>query len=344
MGNTTQPTAHATKRVLVTGGAGFIGSWLIKHLLRTHPDWSVVNLDVLDYAGNLDNLSTVDHLPNYQFVHGDIRDADLVNRLMGNMDVCLNVAAQTHVDRSIAGPEAFVSTNVMGTMTLLEAARQAGIEKFVQISTDEVYGSLGPTGLFTEETPLDPSSPYSSSKAGADLLALSYHRTYGLPVCITRCSNNYGPNQYPEKLIPFFIMQASQNQPVPVYGDGKNVRDWIYVEDHNRAIEAVLLKGEPGQVYNIGASNEWSNLDITHAVLDHLNKPRTLIKYVEDRLGHDRRYAIDSHKTQTQLGWAPQKSFKQGLAETIDWYLANPQWMQNVLKRQQAEKQKTTTV
>jgi dTDP-glucose 4,6-dehydratase len=322
-------------RVLVTGGAGFIGSWLVRYLLNTHPDWSVINLDVLDYAGNLDNLTDVDQNPRYSFVHGDIRDKALVTRLMGQVDYCINVAAQTHVDRSISGPETFVSTNVVGTMTLLEAARHANISRFVQISTDEVYGSLGESGLFTEQSPIEPSSPYSSSKAGADLLALSYYRTYGLPVCVTRCSNNYGPNQYPEKLIPYFIMQAQQDKALPVYGDGQNVRDWIYVEDHNRAIDLVLTKGQPGEVYNIGSSNEWNNLDITKALLRHLGKPESLITYVADRLGHDRRYAIDSTKIQTELGWKPLMSFDQGLSQTIQWYLDNTQWLERLQNRKQ---------
>jgi dTDP-glucose 4,6-dehydratase len=322
-------------RVLVTGGAGFIGSWLVRYLLNTHPDWSVVNLDVLDYAGNLDNLTDVDQNPRYSFVHGDIRDKALVTRLMGQVDYCINVAAQTHVDRSISGPETFVSTNVVGTMTLLEAARHANISRFVQISTDEVYGSLGESGLFTEQSPIEPSSPYSSSKAGADLLALSYYRTYGLPVCVTRCSNNYGPNQYPEKLIPYFIMQAQQDKALPVYGDGQNVRDWIYVEDHNRAIDLVLTQGQPGEVYNIGSSNEWNNLDITKALLRHLGKPESLITYVADRLGHDRRYAIDSSKIQTELGWKPLMSFDQGLSQTIQWYLDNTQWLERLQNRKQ---------
>ena len=322
-------------RVLITGGAGFIGSWLVKHLLATHPDWALINLDALDYAGNLDNLTEVANNPRYEFIHGDIRDKALVTELMNRSDICVNVAAQTHVDRSISGPETFVSTNVMGTMTLLEAARQANIQKFIQISTDEVYGSLGDTGLFTEQTPLDPSSPYSSSKAGADLLALSYYRTYGLPVCVTRCSNNYGPNQYPEKLIPFFIMRATQNQPLPVYGDGQNVRDWIYVEDHNRAIEAVITRGTAGEVYNIGSSNEWNNLAITREILKQLGKPDSLITYVEDRLGHDRRYAIDSSKTQRELGWVAQMPFDQGLASTIQWYLTNTDWLNRLKARQQ---------
>jgi dTDP-glucose 4,6-dehydratase len=315
------------RTILVTGGAGFIGSWLIRHLLHTHPDCRVINLDSLTYAGNLDNLLDVAENPRYQFVHGDINDASLVNTWMKQVDMCVNVAAQTHVDRSISGPETFVTTNVNGTMTLLEAARIHGIQKFIQVSTDEVYGSLGATGFFTETSPLEPSSPYSASKTAADLLALSYYRTYDLPVCVTRCSNNYGPNQYPEKLIPLFIIKALRNEPLPVYGDGLNVRDWIHVRDHNRAVSTVLTQGVPGEVYNIGASNEWTNLAITHEILRQLGKPADLITYVDDRLGHDRRYAIDSRKIQDTLGWQPAIGFAEGLAETIRWYQENTRWL-----------------
>jgi dTDP-glucose 4,6-dehydratase len=324
------------KTYLITGGAGFIGSWLVRFILKNRTDVRVINLDLLTYAGNLDNLADVANDPRYRFVHGDIRDKELVQSLMAETDVVVNAAAQTHVDRSISGPEEFTSTNVMGTQVLLEAARQAGIEKYVQISTDEVYGSLGPDGYFTESTPLDPSSPYSASKAAADMLALSYHKTFGLNVCVTRCSNNYGPNQYPEKLIPFFILKARADEPVPVYGDGQNVRDWIYVEDHNAAVLQVIEQGRAGEVYNIGASNEWKNIDITRKILSLMGKPDSLITYVTDRLGHDRRYAIDSRKIQTELGWSSQMDFAQGLALTIDWYQQNPTWLNNVLNRQGA--------
>ncbi len=323
------------KRILITGGAGFIGSWLIRHLMKKYPDYQITNLDLLTYAGNLDNLSDVENNPNYRFVHGDICDEVLVKKLMAETDICVNAAAQTHVDRSIDGPTIFVKTNVLGTQVLLEAARKAGIEKFVQISTDEVYGSLGKTGYFTETTPLDPSSPYSASKTGGDLVALSYYKTYGFPVCITRCSNNYGPNQYPEKLIPLFILNASQDKPVPVYGDGLNVRDWIHVLDHSAGVDAVIHHGRPGEVYNIGASNERNNLEITRLILKGLNKPETLIKYVEDRLGHDRRYAIDSSKIQQEFGWKPQVDFEQGLQETIQWYLDNGEWVRRLQERDQ---------
>ena len=330
------------RQILITGGAGFIGSWLVRHWLRHYPGDQVINLDLLTYAGNLDNLRDVEANANYRFVHGDITDEVLVHRLMGEVDVVINVAAQTHVDRSISGPTVFVQTNVLGTQVLLEAARQARLlngrlQKFIQISTDEVYGSLGETGHFSENSPIDPSSPYSASKTAADLLALSYFTTFGLPVCVTRCSNNYGPYQFPEKLIPLFILNASQDISLPVYGDGLNVRDWIHVEDHNAAIDRVVSDGRPGQVYNIGANNEWDNLSITRAILKHLNKPESLIRFVDDRLGHDRRYAIDSSKIQQELGWTPKHTFADGLPQTIDWYLSHPDWIENLKHRKQAE-------
>lgn len=320
----------ALKRILVTGGAGFIGSWFVRYLLKHYPTYQVTNLDLLTYAGNLENLADVAEHPNYRFVQGDICDTTLVTQLMQETDFCVNIAAQTHVDRSISGPGLFVSTNIVGTHTLLEAAYRANIQGFLQVSTDEVYGSLGATGAFSETSPLEPSSPYSASKASADLLALSYYKTYGFPVYITRCSNNYGPYQYPEKLIPLFILNAAQNKPVPVYGDGLNVRDWIYVEDHNAALDAVMHKGTPGEVYNVGASSERNNLEITRTLLGLLNKPESLIQFVTDRPGHDRRYAIDSTKIQRELGWKAKKPFEEGLADTVAWYLNNPAWVQGI--------------
>lgn len=324
------------RNLLVTGGCGFIGSWLIRHLLATDPDVRIVNLDLLAYSGLPENLRDVEQHPRYRFIQGDIRDERLVNALMGDheIDACVNVAAQTHVDRSISGPGAFVSTNVTGAQVLLEAARQAGVARFVQISTDEVYGSIEGTGRFTEHSPLEPSSPYSASKAAADLIALSYWKTYGLPVCITRCTNNYGPNQYPEKLIPLFILNASEDRPVPVYGDGLNVRDWIHVADHAAGVAAVLRNGRPGEIYNIGGDNERNNLEITRLILGLLGKPETLIRFVTDRPGHDRRYALDSEKIQAKLGWRPERAFEEGLRETVRWYLENPDWVAAARRRE----------
>jgi dTDP-glucose 4,6-dehydratase len=323
------------QKLLVTGGSGFIGSWLIRHLLAEYPDVHVTNLDLLTYAGNPENLRDVENNPRYTFVQGDICDEALVNRLMSGIDACINVAAQTHVDRSISGPGVFITTNVVGTQVLLEAARNANVAKFVQVSTDEVYGSIEGTAKFTEQSPLEPSSPYSASKAAADLIALSYWKTYGLPVCITRCTNNYGPNQYPEKLIPLFILNAAENKPVPVYGDGMNVREWIHVEDHNAGVAAVLMKGQPGEVYNLGSGQEMPNMAITRQILGIMDKPESLIKFVTDRPGHDRRYAIDSAKIRRELGWQTQKTFEQGLRETVQWYLDNPEWVANVRRREQ---------
>lgn len=323
-----------SQKLLVTGGSGFIGSWLIRHLLSEYPEYEITNLDLLTYAGNPDNLKDVENNPRYRFVQGDIRDEKLVNQLMRGMDACVNVAAQTHVDRSISGPGVFITTNVVGTQNLLEAARNAGVSKFIQVSTDEVYGSIEGTAKFTEESPLEPSSPYSSSKAGADLIVLSYWKTYGLPVSITRCTNNYGPNQYPEKLIPLFILNASENKNVPVYGDGLNVRDWIHVKDHSQGVAAVLRAGKPGEVYNIGSGNEHNNLEITRLILEILGKPQSLIQYVQDRPGHDRRYALDCAKIERELGWKATTAFAQGLRETVRWYLDNPQWVANVRQRE----------
>ncbi|EFM11920.1 dTDP-glucose 4,6-dehydratase [Paenibacillus curdlanolyticus YK9] len=318
--------------LLVTGGAGFIGSNFVRYMLEAHSDYNVVNLDSLTYAGNLENLKDVEHNERYHFVKGDIADAALVTRLLDEheIDVLVNFAAESHVDRSITDPGVFVRTNVIGTQVLLDAARTKGISKYVQISTDEVYGSLGETGYFTEETPLAPNSPYSASKAGADLLVKAYHETYGMNVNITRCSNNYGPYHFPEKLIPLMITNALDGLPLPVYGDGLNVRDWLHVQDHARAIDLVIHKGKAGEVYNIGGHNERTNIEIVKLILAKLGKSEDQIKYVTDRLGHDRRYAIDPTKLTEQLGWKPDYTFATGIAETIEWYLANESWWRSM--------------
>jgi dTDP-glucose 4,6-dehydratase len=337
-------------QILVTGGLGFIGSNLIKYLLKTQPEIKIINLDAVTYAGHFENLEDIAKDPRYKFVRGRIENAELVNeivsgRMFGAVHGIINVAAETHVDRSITDPSVFVHTNVLGTQVLLEAAFAYGMGnranspssiRFLQVSTDEVYGSLGPTGYFTEETPLTPSSPYSSSKTGADLLVRAYFHTYGLPAVTTRCSNNYGPYQHPEKLIPLFISNIMANKQVPVYGDGKNVRDWLHVEDHCQAIDLAFRKGVPGQVYNIGGNNERTNIEITKLVLKELGKGDELIKYVEDRLGHDKRYAIDSTKIQNELGWKPKYTFEKGIHETINWYKENQQWLKAVLKPHEA--------
>ena len=291
-----------------------------------------INLDALTYAGRLENTEDFAGADNYSFVHGSISDTSLVEDLVSEgVDAVVNFAAESHVDRSIAGPEVFVSTNVMGTQNLLEAARRHGVESFLQISTDEVYGSLQPDeAAFTERSPLEPNSPYSASKASADLLCRAYYETYGMPVMITRCSNNYGPYQYPEKLIPLFIRRALADEAVPLYGDGLNVRDWLHVEDHCRAVSAVLERGEPGAVYNVGGSNERTNREITAIILEYLGKSDDLISYVTDRLGHDRRYAIDSSRLQNDLGWKPQHTFEEGVRQTIDWYRHNLDWVSRV--------------
>ena len=314
--------------ILVAGGCGFIGSNFVRRLLRRDPHLSVINLDLLTYAGNPQNLHDVENDSRYTFVHGDICDAALVrSTVQRGVDVIINFAAESHVDRSIQDSGPFVRTNVLGTQVLLDAARECGVKRYVQISTDEVYGTLGPNGLFTEETPLAPNSPYSASKAAADLLVRSYHQTYGLPAMITRCSNNYGPCQYPEKLIPLFITRLSRGESVPVYGDGKQVRDWIHVDDHCAAIEVVLRDGKPGEVYNIGGQCELTNLQLTHELLAALGKPPSLIEHVADRLGHDRRYAIDCGKIERELGWRPTTSFADGLRTTVQWYLENQVWV-----------------
>ena len=316
------------KRFLVTGGAGFIGSNFIHYLLKKYSDVEITNIDKLTYAGNLDNLKDIENDPRYRFVKGDICDTTTVESLVKNCDVVVNFAAESHVDRSIGRPDDFIQTDVFGTFVLLEAARKYGIEKFVQISTDEVYGStLGES--FKETDPLMPSSPYSASKAGADRLAYSYFVTYDLPVIITRCSNNFGPYQYPEKLIPLFVTNAMDDKKLPIYGDGKNVRDWIYVEDHCSAIDIALNKGEIGEVYNIGAGNEKNNLEITEYILKKLGKPGDLMVFVDDRLGHDRRYSLNWDKIK-QLGWTPSVSFEEAMDKTIDWYVQNRWWWEKL--------------
>ena len=320
--------------VLVTGGCGFIGSNFVRHLLATDPAAAVVNLDALTYAGNPANLADLAGHPRYTFIKGDVTSRDDVRGAMqrGVTDV-IHFAAESHVDRSIQDSGPFVRTNVLGTQVLLDAAREFNVKKYVQVSTDEVYGSLGATGFFTEETPLHPNSPYSASKAGADLLVQAYQHTFGLPAVITRCSNNYGPYQFPEKLIPLFVTNLMNDIAVPVYGDGQQVRDWIHVLDHCRGVEAAWRNGVPGEVYNFGGRCEMTNLDLTKLLLKLLGKPDTLIRYVEDRLGHDRRYAIDCVKAERELGWSPQVTFDAGLAETIDWYKVNASWANAIKNR-----------
>ncbi len=319
--------------VLVTGGAGFIGSNLVRLLLAERPDWRIVNLDKLTYAGNAENLADLEGSPRYRFVRGDICDGGLVAELFRGeeIDAVMHLAAESHVDRSILAPSIFIETNVRGTQVLLEAAREFGAKRFLQVSTDEVYGSLGPTGLFTERTPLEPSSPYSASKAASDLLALAYHHTFGLPVVVTRCSNNYGPYQFPEKLIPLMIANAVRDLPLPVYGDGMNVRDWIHVEDHGRGLLAALEHGQAGQVYNLGASSERRNIDIVKQVLRLVGKTEELVQYVKDRPGHDRRYAIDATKAAAELGWRPRHQFEDALAATVRWYLERRAWWERII-------------
>lgn len=316
--------------LLVTGGAGFIGSCFVRHILNKYNDYKVINLDALTYAGNIDNLNDVKDNQNYKFVHGNICDKKLVAELVSQVDAVINFAAESHVDRSITGPEIFIETNVKGTLNLLQAAKEAKIQRFLQVSTDEVYGTLGKDGYFYETTPLAPNSPYSASKASADLLVRAYYETYKMPVLNTRCSNNYGPYQYPEKLIPFFISKLLKNEKVPVYGDGLNVRDWLYVYDHCSAIDTVLHKGKIGEVYNIGGHNEKTNLEITKIILNAMGKDESSIEYVQDRLGHDRRYAIDNHKIQTELGWEPSLTFEEGIKLTIEWYLNNQDWIKSI--------------
>ncbi|GAA0137505.1 dTDP-glucose 4,6-dehydratase [Paenibacillus sp. YSY-4.3] len=314
-------------KLLVTGGAGFIGSNFVLYMLQQYPEYDIINVDSLTYAGNLENLKSAENNPKHTFVRADITDAKAMNDLIRQgVDVIVNFAAESHVDRSILEPDVFVKTNVLGTQVLLDIARKYEITKFVQVSTDEVYGTLGETGLFMETTPLEPNSPYSASKAGGDLLVRAYHETFGLPVNITRCSNNYGPYQFPEKLIPLMISRALADEPLPVYGDGLNVRDWLYVEDHCSAIDLVIHKGRNGEVYNIGGNNERTNLQIVQTILEQLGKSESLITFVKDRPGHDRRYGIDPAKIINELGWKPKHNFETGIKETIEWYLQNKEW------------------
>ena len=336
------------RRILVTGGAGFIGSNFIQYILDNQKDVVLlVNLDLLTYAGNLENLANVESDSRYHFVKGDVRDRELAERLFQayDFDTVVHFAAESHVDRSIMEPEIFLTTNIIGTQTLLDTAKRhwnlnpedkhsreyrPGV-RYLQVSTDEVYGALGKTGMFTETTPLSPNSPYSASKASADFIVRAYHQTYGLPVNITRCSNNYGPYQFPEKLIPLMIHNAQEDKPLPVYGDGMQVRDWLHVKDHCAAIAAVLEKGRVGEVYNVGGNNEKANLEIVRLILQELGKPESLITHVQDRPGHDRRYAIDNTKITSELGWKPAYTFEAGMKETVRWYLEHPAWVERVV-------------
>ncbi len=334
------------KKILVTGGAGFIGSHVVRLLVNKYPQYKIVNLDALTYAGNLENLKDIEHASNYEFVKGDITDPKTVGRLFATqkIDGIIHLAAESHVDRSISNPMEFITTNIVGTVTLLNAAREQwkddfGGKLFYHISTDEVYGSLVAEGFFTESTPYDPRSPYSASKASSDHLVRAYHHTYGLPVVISNCSNNYGPNQFPEKLLPLAINNILNKKPIPVYGKGDNIRDWLYVEDHAAAIDVIFHQGKVGETYNIGGFNEWKNIDLIHLlckVMDQeLNRPHGdsagLITFVKDRAGHDQRYAIDAEKLSSELGWKPSLQFEEGLTKTVRWYLSNQEWMNRVL-------------
>jgi len=317
-------------KLLVTGGAGFIGSNFIRHIRQEHPDWEITNLDKLTYAGNLENLKDMQDQPGYHFVKGDIADRKLVDELLSQeFDVIVNFAAESHVDRSILDASPFIETNVKGTQVLLEGAKKHGIQRFIQVSTDEVYGSID-SGRFTEESTLSPNSPYSASKTAADLLCRAYFKTHHLPAIITRCTNNFGPYQFPEKLIPLAVTNALEDKPVPVYGDGLNIRDWIFVHDHCRALDAVIQKGKLGEIYNIGSGNEKTNLELIHKLLELLDKPQSLIQFVSDRPAHDRRYALDCVKIATELGWKPAYSFEKALSATVDWYLQNESWWRSI--------------
>jgi len=317
-------------KLLVTGGVGFIGSNFIRHIRQEHPDWEITNLDKLTYAGNLENLKDIQDQPGYHFVKGDIADRKLVDKLLGQgVDVIVNFAAESHVDRSILDASPFIETNVKGTQVLLEGAKNHGIQRFIQVSTDEVYGSIE-RGEFTEKSPLSPNSPYSASKAAADLLCRAYFETHHLPAIITRCTNNFGPYQFPEKLIPLAVTNALEDKPIPVYGDGLNIRDWIFVADHCRALDVVIQKGQPGQIYNIGGGNEKTNLELIRKLLELLGKPQSLIQFVTDRPAHDRRYALDCARIATELGWKPAYSFEKALSATVDWYLKNESWWRSI--------------
>ncbi len=335
------------KTILITGGAGFIGSNFVKLMLEKHPEYKIINIDALTYAGNLENLKDIDDNPNYEFIRVDIRDREKIEEIFKNNDIAsvVNFAAESHVDRSIEEPEVFLTTNIIGTQVLLDTAKKywkvnpkdkyckeykPGV-KFLQVSTDEVYGALGETGMFVETMPLMPNSPYSASKASADMIVRAYNETFGMPVNITRCSNNYGPYQFPEKLIPLMINNCLNEKDLPVYGDGMQVRDWLHVSDHCSAIDTVLHKGKDGEVYNIGGNNEKANIEIVKLIIGTLGKTEGLIKYVKDRPGHDRRYAIDNTKITTELGWEPAYTFEQGMKETIQWYLGNTKWIENII-------------
>lgn len=319
--------------LVVTGGCGFIGSNFIRHVLSVHPDWRVTNVDKLTYAGNPVSLQDLSNNPHYRFFKADICDKSMMADIFAtDPDAVVHFAAESHVDRSITGPEIFVQTNVLGTQVLLETARRSKTKRFLHVSTDEVYGSLGPTGLFSETTPLAPNSPYSASKAGSDLLVQAYHHTFGMDTVLTRCSNNYGPYQFPEKLIPLLIANLMDGEKIPIYGDGKNVRDWIHVEDHCSGILLVLEKGKAGGMYNLGGGNERENIVIAKQLLGLLGRDETFIRYVEDRLGHDRRYAIDATKVKAELGWKPKHDFESGLAATVAWYKANEKWWRPLKK------------
>ncbi|WP_202618695.1 dTDP-glucose 4,6-dehydratase [Turicibacter sp. TS3] len=324
------------KKILVTGGAGFIGGNFVHYMVDKYPNYMIVNLDALTYAGNLETCQPVEGKPNYKFVKGDIADRKFIFDLFEKekFDIVVNFAAESHVDRSVTDPEIFIKTNIMGTQVLMDASRAFGVERYHQVSTDEVYGDLPldrPDLFFTEETPLHTSSPYSASKASADLLVFAYHRTFGLPITISRCSNNYGPYHFPEKLIPLMISRALNDEQVPVYGNGENVRDWLHVYDHCAAIDLILHKGKVGEVYNVGGHNERTNLEVVKTVLKALNKPESLITYVKDRPGHDLRYAIDPQKLENELGWKPVYTFDTGIKQTIEWYLNNKQWWENII-------------